>query len=168
MWDSVSKIVIHLIDKVSFTAMFLFTLTFGLLWFAIPYEMATYYLAPRILPIGIYWGFLFVCSSGVFLFVRAIDNYCYPRFKRWKAFRAWENIYATLSQEDLAIVEKLVSQDGAPLELKKDQAISLVSKGIISVKFFHPMFNSYLLTPSFRAFIFNRYQTEILKVKKGA
>ncbi|MBF0785736.1 hypothetical protein E4T80_09725 [Muribacter muris] len=163
MWDSFSKIVIHLIDKVSLTAMFLFTLTFGLLWFAIPYEMAAYYLAPRILPMGIYWGFLFVCSSGVFLFCRVIENYCYPRFKRWKAFRAWEKIYATLSPEELAIVEKLVSQDGAPLELKNAQAINLVSKGIISVKLFHPMFNSYLLTASFRAFIFNKYRTEIHK-----
>lgn len=162
MWDFLSKVTIHLIDKVSITAMFFFVLIFCLVWFVFPYEMISYYVAPRVLPVGMYWAFLFVCASGVFLLGRMFDRYCYSRIKRWKAFRTWEKVYGMLSKEELEIIKRLVSQDGAPLELSGDKAMSLVTKNIICVKFYNPMIRTYLLTPSFRAFIFYKYQTEML------
>ncbi|WAX71588.1 hypothetical protein [Gallibacterium anatis] len=163
MWDSLSKIIIHIIDKVSFTRMFFFIFIFSLVWFFIPYEKLTNFLAPRELPVGLYWGILFMVSAGIFLLGKKLFSDIHKQFKQWRAFHHWKKIYATLSEEELNIIKMLISQDHAPLELNNKQAFNLVSKGIIQVKFFHPMFNSYLLTPSFRRFILAKYQKEIIK-----
>lgn len=122
MWDSLSKIIIHIIDKVSFTRMFFFVFIFSVAWFLIPYENLASYLVPRMLPIWLYWGILFVVSSGIFLLGKWLFVDAFKHFKRWRAFRHWERVYATLSEEELCIVKELVSQDYAPLELSHHQA----------------------------------------------
>lgn len=90
-----------------------------------------------------------------------IVNYVYPRFRRYKSYKMWEAVYQSLSEDELSKIMHLVSAGGAPLEIRNNAIrTSLLSKKVIQLKLFNPMFQSYILTPSFYYFMLDKIQQE--------
>lgn len=92
---------------------------------------------------------------------RKIADYVYPRFRRHKSYKAWETVYQSLSKDELDKIMLLISAGGAPLEIRNNAIrTSLLSKKVILLKQFGPLFQSYVLTPSFYHFMLDKIQQE--------
>lgn len=85
---------------------------------------------------------------------KSIDNYCYPRFKRWKTFRAWRKISQTLSEDEWEIVHYIFRLNGVPAVLHSTPILhSLIGKGCVQIERGNTFVQEYILTPSFQAFL---------------
>ncbi|WP_391540671.1 hypothetical protein [Lonepinella koalarum] len=99
-----------------------------------------------------------------FLAGKQIDDYIYPRFNRWRAFKQYEGIYQALTDDERKVLMDLVSYGSAPAEIPNVKIrSSLLSKGLVQLKMFNPVFQSYIVTPKFYAFLLEKNQKRFLK-----
>ncbi|WP_391540639.1 hypothetical protein [Lonepinella koalarum] len=96
-----------------------------------------------------------------FLAGKQIDDYIYPRFNRWRAFKQYEGIYQALTDDERKVLMDLVSYGSAPAEIPNVKIrSSLLSKGLVQLKMFNPVFQSYIVTPKFYAFLLEKIRND--------
>ncbi|MDG6230297.1 hypothetical protein [Glaesserella parasuis] len=174
--EAVATLLNTLVSRILFGHFTMFLVFLFVSFAFIPAEWALYLnnKTPAFFPdwfsLANFGSFVFACVATMIwiLFVRFLkwiwntfDGYIYPRIKKYKSYKEWETVYQNLSKDELNVVTRLVSAGGAPLEIHNNAIrTSLISKKVIKLKLFNPMFQSFILTPTFYYFMLDKVQRE--------